>query len=416
MLKRSHLKLLLLLLLLTTGFCHAAARHGGQAAKPANGPCSDISKPPAIDCGLAPNAVFDSQGRLWAAWAFAGHVYVNHSDDRGTNFTPPVAVNRIPEPISARGENRPKIALGKAGKLFVTWTTPLEKRFTGHIRFSRSLDGGRSFSDPVTVNDNLDITSHRFEDITVNERGEITIAWLDKRDLLQAKKQGRPYKGAAVYYAVSDNDGESFHPNQKIIDNSCECCRVAVASDIDQLPVVLWRNIYGDSIRDHALVKFTRVNQAGTPVRVSYDEWHIDACPHHGPALSIAQDGIYHLTWFDNAEQRHGLFYARSEDQGASYSEAVNFGDYDKAASHPDIVSLGQRVFLAWKEYDGKYSRVLWQHSDNGGLDWSDPMLLAETEGESDYPFFANDGEQVFVYWLKDQGGFDLYPVAVTKE
>ena len=41
------------------------------------------------------------------------------------------------------------------GRIFVSWTTPLEKRFTGHVRFSVSNDNGKHFSDPIIVNDNL---------------------------------------------------------------------------------------------------------------------------------------------------------------------------------------------------------------------------------------------------------------------
>ena len=121
-------------------------------------PCADPGKPPVLKCGLAPGAIFDDKGRLWVAWAFAGHVYVNHSDDKGKSFSPPVVVNRIPEAISAHGENRPKIGIDGDGRVFISWTMPLEKKYTGHVRFSRSLDGGEHFSDPVTVNDNLEIT------------------------------------------------------------------------------------------------------------------------------------------------------------------------------------------------------------------------------------------------------------------
>ncbi|MDP2156061.1 MAG: sialidase family protein, partial [Sulfuricella sp.] len=254
---------------------------------------------------LSATTVFDQDGRLWLARVEKGYLYVSHSADKGKNFGAPVKVNSVPENIASDGENRPKIVVAKNGHIYVAYTTSLEKPFSGHIRFSRSLDGGRSFSEPITVNDNREVISHRFEAMGVNDRGEITLAWLDKRDLSAAERKRKKYIGAAVYYAVSKNGGASFEPNRKAADHACECCRVAMAMDKDDVPVIFWRHIYGKNVRDHALLRLDGKSQ---PVRVSRDNWEVDACPHHGPAISIGADGVYHLAWFNNAPQRHGLF------------------------------------------------------------------------------------------------------------
>ena len=153
--------------------------------------CSDPALPARLNCAPAPSARFDHNGRLWLVWSHGGHVYVNHSDDQGKSFSSPVIVNRKPEAISARGENRPKIMPARDGRIFVSWIMPLEKRFSGHVRFSVSNDGGEHFSDPIIVNDNLDITGHRFEGMAVNAKGEVFIAWLDKRDRLKPDSRAR---------------------------------------------------------------------------------------------------------------------------------------------------------------------------------------------------------------------------------
>ena len=140
--------------------------------------------------------------------------------------------------------NRPKIVVRK-GVIYVSYTRGLAKPMSGDIRFSRSTDGGKTFSAPVTVNDNREVISHRFETLGVNDRGQVFLAWLDKRDLSAAAKRGEKYAGAAVYYAVSDDGGASFRPNVKVADHSCECCRVAMAMDMDGSPVILWRHIFG---------------------------------------------------------------------------------------------------------------------------------------------------------------------------
>ena len=131
---------------------------------------------------LSVGAYFDSRGWLWLAKVESGYIFISHSEDKGKSFSSAVKVNSVPENVAGDGENRPKIAVTGDGKIYVAYTSSLEKPFSGHIRFSRSLDGGANFSEPLTVNDNREVISHRFETMTVDSRGRITLAWLDKRD------------------------------------------------------------------------------------------------------------------------------------------------------------------------------------------------------------------------------------------
>lgn len=389
----------------------AAKEHQHHNAVIADSICDKQDAMPSLICAKAPSAVFDEQGKLWLAWVFGEHVYVNYSADKGKTYSSPVAVNRVAENIYAMGENRPKIVIANKGHVYISWTQKLAKRFSGHIRFSRSVDGGKHFSDPIIVNDHQVITSHRFDAMAVNDLGDIYLAWLDKRDLLAAKKAGQPYNGAAVYYAVSTDGGITFQTNEKIIDNSCQCCRVVMAIDNDQLPVVLWRHIFGDNIRDHALVKFDSRMKVGEIVRVSHDQWQIDACPHHGPDISIAKDGAYHLVWFNNAPERHGLFYANTSDQGKNISTPISFGNYKAQAAHPQVLSQGRDVFVAWKEFDGKQATLLTMKSSDSGKTWSKPHVLEKTTNNSDHPLLINDGKKVYAVWHRRGQDYQLFPL-----
>ena len=388
-----------------------AAEHQQQQAVTVVESCNQPGTLPSIECSKTPNATFDRKGRLWLVWVHGKHIYVQHSDDKGRHYSPPVVVNTVPETIAAQGENRPKIVIDKEGRIYVSWTRKLARRFSGHIRFSRSIDGGRHFSKPVTVNDHREVTGHRFESMAVNTRGDIYIAWLDKRDLLAAKKAAQPYTGAALYYTRSVDGGQSFRPNKKIADHTCQCCRTAMAMDRDGLPVILWRHIFGKNTRDHALVKFAGPEETGEVLRVSYEQWQVDACPHHGPAISIADDGIYHLAWFNNASARHGLFYAHSSNQGKTFSAPINFGDPAARAAHPQVLSLGKRVYLAWREFAGVHFRLLVMQSDDGGKHWSPPRLIDAAEESADYPLLLADADVAYVAWHRPGKPYRLFPL-----
>lgn len=174
-----------------------------------------------------------------------------------------------------------------------------------------------------------------------------------------------------------------------------------------QLPVILWRNIYGKNVRDHSLVEFIEKDTPGKVQRVSFDQWHVDACPHHGPDMDIANNRDIHLTWFNNAPERHGLFYARRKTDG-TLTEAISFGDYQAAASHPNVISVDEHVWLVWKQFDGKQASVWLQQSDSNGDSWTDAKKIAVTDADADYPFLIRDKDQVYLQWQTKREGFQL--------
>lgn len=361
---------------------------------------------------LAVTADFDEKGRLWLASIRGQHVFVSYSDDKGLTQSPPVKVNAEPEDILGDGENRPKIIV-RNGVVYVSYTQGLAKPTTGNIRFSRSTDGGKSFSAPLTVNDNREIISHRFDSMVVNGKGHVYIAWLDKRDLSAAQKKGEKYSGASVYYAMSENGGISFRSNVKIADHTCECCRTAMAIDTDDYPVVVWRHIYETNIRDHALAKLDgKMNLS----RLSHENWNVAGCPHHGPSLSIASDGIYHAAWFSNAPQQRGLFYGHSTDWGGTFSSPMNFGNIEAQPSRPSVFSLGSRVFLVWKEFDGERTGIIGIHSGDAGKSWSAPGKLATTSDVSDWPFLIGKNNRAYLSWNTKNEGYRLIEIGEEKK
>jgi hypothetical protein len=345
---------------------------------------------------LGVTTTFNKQGVLWRARVDNGQIRLSHSTDSAKTFSDEIIVNAEAETISAEGENRPKIAFGNHDEIYISWTRSLDQPYSGNVRFARSVDSGKHFSAPVTVNDNRDIISHRFEAMGVDVQGDIHLAWLDKRDQSSAKVKGENYAGSAVYYAVSKNAGQTFSTNRKLVDNSCECCRVAMDFDADGSPVIFWRHIYGRNVRDHALLKLDGKSQ---PVRVSYDHWEIAACPHHGGAISIDTHNNYHLTWFNNGPEGHGLFYAHSTDQGKTFSTAINVGNYDAQAAHPFVLAIKQNVYLVWKEFDGKQSSIQLMRSSDQGNTWQPAKTLSTTDAASDHPLLISDGQTAWLSW-----------------
>jgi hypothetical protein len=387
----------------------AKQQHAHHHSAEAKSACADAKALPSNLCAETISAAFAGNGVLWTAWTNNDHVYVQSSNDKGLTFTAPMLVNPVAEKIEAKGEYRPKIKLDAKGNIYLSWTLKTEGRHSGHIRFSRSTDGGEHFSAPVTVNDNLDIISHRFDSMAIGKNGEIFIAWLDARDVEEAKKAGKKFEGSSLYYSWSNDGGQHFYPNKRIAAHTCQCCRLDTAIAPDNTPVITWRHVFEGGIRDHALIKFNDWNTPGDTHRLGQDNWKIDACPHHGPGLSISDSGTYHAVWFSNSPSNQGLFYAYSTDAGRHFSTPVNFGK--EGAGHPHVLALGSRVNLVWQEFDGTNNVIKLIKSADDGKSWSMPEVLAQTAKSGDQPFLVSDGKKIYLSWKTQQQDYQLKPV-----
>lgn len=359
-----------------------------------------------------PTAVFDSAGRLWRAWVEGEHVVVSVSEDAGRTFRPETRVTTEPEDVDANGESRPKIAIGPGGEVYVTWTRYGQRAYTGDVRFSRSLDGGRTFDAPRTVNDDGLETGHRFDALAVAPHGTIYVAWIDKRDLERATAAGAEYEGAALYYTVSRDRGASFAANRKIKDHICECCRIAHAFDAEGRLVLFWRDVMTGSIRDHALIRLTPDGPAGAVQRVTADDWQITACPHHGPGLAFGNFGIAHVVWFTGAgPQGPGAFYGRLSAEGHMLGTPIRLGPAEPTTGHAVVHADGDMVSVAWKERRGDGAVVKLMQSTDAGATFGAPRELARAAGAADHPFLLDSPDGLRLSWYSEQEGYRLLPV-----
>lgn len=340
---------------------------------------------------MAVSLVADDKGQLWRANVHAGFVYVDMSTDEGRTFSKKVKVNSHAQKIAAKGEARPKIAIGPQGNVYLTWTEGLSKPFAGYVWFSRSLDSGKTFEQPKIVHQDRAEITHRFDALHVSPDGRITVTWVDKRDLESAKKAGKPYTGAAIYYAVSTNDGATFQTEKKLADNSCECCRIAMTTKPDGTVVAMWRHVFEGGERDHMIAEIPNTDEKANLHRATFGHWKIDGCPHHGSALASGGEGAdwwgYHMAYFDGKDKNPGLYYSRMDGEAWVASPAKQFGNNNRQAGHPALLSSGKKVWLAWLEtYPNNTRKVMMMTSTDDGKTWAAPFSLIATSGHMDYP------------------------------
>jgi hypothetical protein len=364
-----------------------------------------------LSCATKATPYFAPDGSLWLAWMAGDHVSVAHSLDNGRTFSSAVLVNPDPLQLDWGPDARPHIVVDRQGRIFIAFAFFKDKAFNGQVLYTRSLDGGRSFDAlrPITSNQE----SQRFESLAMDSDGSLFAAWLDKRN--RAVQKDSKYVGAGLAFAWLKDGGTTYSEAKIAHDNTCECCRLGIAFAGPGRPVVLFRNVFDGTVRDHAVITFADPATPGPLRRVSIDDWKTDVCPHQGPSLAISTDGTYHATWFTSGSKRHGLFYAFSSDGGTTFSNPMQIGDINRGPSRSYVIADRGSVWLTWKEFDGETTTIPIMVSHDGGRTWSKPRVVAKTAQTSDHPLLVTNGQTVFLSWMTQAEGYRLMSLEDTQ-
>jgi len=396
---RTLLSVIFVSLLFTVNYS-TAAEHNHQAMASKVLPTENCKKIE-VTCAKTVTSVFAPNGDLWRLWAQNTSMYFQISTDNGLNFADVQRVVIEKEKISARNENRPKIAFDKYQGVYLSWATPKEKKYTADVRFSYSSDYGKTFTKPITVNDDNLMTGHSFNEMLVTKEGEISIVWLDSRLAYQLRLQGKKTNGSALYIGKANyRKNEISFSNEQLANNTCVCCRISMDHNKSGDLAILWRHIYGDNIREFALLTLAQgEHMQKTPYQISYDHWKINGCPHQGGALSINENNRYHMVWFNQGDVGKGIFYASSIDQGKSLIKPISVGVQSAQAAHPHINTNGDNIDIVWTQFTGTQHQLWHQHSKNNGKTFTDAELLATAYEGSDRPFIIKKSNISYVSW-----------------
>ena len=361
---------------------------------------------------LGSAAAFAPDGRLWLVGVNGhGGLFVQTAPAHNLNqWDAPRVLATQGDAIAAHGESRPKLVFGPKGEVLITYNQPLAKPDTGTIRMLRSTDGGQSFSQPFTVQADRQEITHRFETSIVDAQGALHTVWVDKRDLELAPKVGKKssYRGAAIYRNVSTDGGATFGPDIRVADHACECCRLALALGTDGRARAIWRHVFEPNVRDHAITVLDadQPTQVAPIVRATFDDWQINACPHHGPSLAAASDGGFHAVWFgvrkQGAEALAAVRYARLNTHGSPQPDSVRALP-DERAEHAEVLAAGARVAVVWRSVDGARSSLKAWLSDDDGKTFA-LKVLGEVAGANDLPHLVQQGARMVVVWRSAKG------------
>jgi hypothetical protein len=273
----------------------------------------------------------------WAATTGeATDIYTAASDDGGRTFSDPVRVNDVAGDARVSAEQPPRVAMGST--LAVVWQS--RRGDEAVVRLATSKDSGRSFLPAVTVNNTPVNNPRGWSSVAISRDGQPLVLWLDART-------GAPAAGAGAGEHAHHGSGEHAGGMQqsvffaaapghdtRVAQGACFCCKTSIVAAGDGSVYAAWRHVYPVNLRDMAVARSTDGGKTfGAPVRVSEDHWQIDACPEDGPAIAADPAGVLHIAWptFLADTGRKAVFYSYSTDGGRTFAPRIRVDADDTA-------------------------------------------------------------------------------------
>jgi hypothetical protein len=320
-----------------------------------------------------------------------------------------------PDEVHPHGESSPRLVVGPAGHMALVWPNnikvPGRKWPAAMLRFSRSDNGGRTWSKPITLNDDTtgSLVSHQFHGATLVGDSGLVVAWLDEREALAPIAAGAdghaehaPEPDAHIYLTISPDFGRSWAANRKGWNAACPCCRVSLAGSTDGQAIAGWRKHFPGNVRD--VVTATISEQPGEPERVHPDDWAYEGCPHSGPAIATGADRSTHVVWYNGKQGAAGVYYARRVEGSRTGSAVPLVQGQALGVAHPAVVSLPKGGALAAYDVspDGKRLIRVAQLLPSGEV-----AVQQQVPGSEDgkYPQLAVvDSTTAVVGWTESKG------------
>jgi hypothetical protein len=297
----------------------------------------NISKSPQIFSWL-PRMVIASKGAsevyiLWQEIIFSGgshggEIFFARSTDGGKTFSDPINLSNT---IAGDGKGRLTmrrwdngsldLAMGPRGNLYGAWT-----EYEGALWFSRSTDGGESFSDPERIAGGGDAAPARGPSLAVDAEDTVYLAW--------TVGEG---KAANIHLSKSDDRGRSFSKPRIVFESAGHSDAPQITVDgAGTVHLVYGESPAGPFQRYH--IRYSRSRDGGQ----TFEEPREVSSPQteqfesvNFPALSVDDASNLYVLWElfpRQAGRPRGLGFAFSSDGGRTFvSPSVIPGSDDPA-------------------------------------------------------------------------------------
>jgi hypothetical protein len=253
------------------------------------------SEPVELDRGAAPHnpqqpqVAVDAQGSIHVVYGIGDLARYRRSDDGGKSFIKPVDLPSAND-MSLGMRRGPRIAVSDKSICVSVIGGKQGKGRDGDLLALRSVDGGKTWTGPVQVNDTADSAREGLHAMSIGSKGEMCCVWLDLRN-----------GNTEVMASVSTDGGGTWGKNALVYkspDGSvCECCHPSVAIDSRGRIHAQWRNAVGGARDIYVATSIDGGKTFGKASKLGTGSWPLDACPMDGGAIAVVAGGKLASCW-----------------------------------------------------------------------------------------------------------------------
>jgi hypothetical protein len=339
----------------------------------------------------APQIALDSRGNINVVWMdnTPGNydIFFARSTDRGSTFSTPKNISNTPGYSEI-----PEIAVDSSGNINVVWwdNTP------GYVDifFSRSTDGGSTFSAPMNISNGMTLNSVSAQ-LAVDSTGNINVVWETDGNLVNQ----------AIIFTRSTDGGTSFSTPKSISNgvNQSNIPQMAVDSSAN-INVVWWASVPTGQSDD---TYFTRSTDGGStfssPVNVSKN----NISQALFPEIAVDLNGNINVVWYEQLMGQYQVYFSRSTDGGSTFSTPLNISNDTGDASLPVItVDSSGDIGVVWIDTTPGNFDIFFSRSTDGGSTFSVPKNISNNPGFSGNPQIVVDSNgNINIIWGDETPG-----------
>jgi hypothetical protein len=341
-------------------------------------------------------------------------VFFSKSTDAGNNWSPNLMISQDDDTLWGFG---PKIALDAFGDIYVAYGLTQEPTWNHDVYFTKSTDGGTTFSQPIIVNDSMEVKSQGDGGLAVDSLGQyVYVVWEDARNFQYDKD---------TYLSRSTDGGVTFQPAVRVnddFDTTRQWDPVVTCDNSGQNVYVAWQDFR--DIGYGANVYFARSTDYGQTFEANYcvNDTTTTGNSKQGDPSIYFKNGIIYLAWRDERDD-HTIYFNKSTDGGLSFGVDTKVRDDTTGAGlHPSICADDSgRVYVVWfdtRTYTSTGYDIYFSYSDDGGASFQADVrvndLLGITNAWDWDPSVCANNARVFVSWQSDRndgpgGNPDIY-------
>lgn len=275
--------------------------------------------------------------------------------------------------------------------------------FTPIFGFLHSSNGDAPFTSNVNVISEPAEAIQNYPTMVVDDAGRAYCAWQDRRN-----------GDEDIYFAKSTDYGESWsNPNIIIYSGPEDQTSPSLAMNFEGTLYIVWE----DDRNPDSDIYFARSFDGGDTWPQPHFRVNTSGARQSEPAIAVDSSGVIYVVWEDDREGHYDIYFAKSEDRGETWTDAIDINSDWKSSTQLDptiAVDTAGTIYVAWEDQINDDFDIYFGKSIDGGNTWTDPSIQINTDqttmGQTN-PTMGVGGEgEVYLAWQDNRwNNLDIY-------